>query len=172
MPSDGGGEGGDRMGSSGRAAPAVVLSVGPTGRTKGVRATKCFRASNGPLRLRARFLKSPRGTLGYATCVQVAGSTKLRKKMGSSVAYKTIGTFLSKVRRKHACGQSTKQAKAGAVQRYEATTAKRWYLDPTISYTLSSLITPPSPHHPQARKSPPAPPLRANFWSPWDEVSG
>ena len=82
----------------------------------------------------------PGGTLGYGTCAQVAGSTKLRKKIGSSVAYKTIGTFPSKVRRKDAHGQSTKQAKAGAVQRYEATTAKRWYPDPTIDYTLSSLM--------------------------------
>ena len=41
----------------------------------------------------------PGGTLGYGTCAQVAGSTKLRKKIGSSVAYKTTGTFVSKVRR-------------------------------------------------------------------------
>ena len=37
----------------------------------------------------------PEGTLGYITCAQVAGSTKRRKKMGSSGAYKTIGTFRS-----------------------------------------------------------------------------
>ena len=37
----------------------------------------------------------PKGTLGYVTCAQVAGSTKRRKKMCSSMAYKTIGTFLS-----------------------------------------------------------------------------
>ena len=35
------------------------------------------------------------GTLGYCTCAQVAGSAKRRKKCGSSVAYKTIGTVLS-----------------------------------------------------------------------------
>ena len=45
--------------------------------------------------------------------VHVAGSTKLRKKIGASVAYKTIGPFLSKVRRKDARGQSTKQSKGG-----------------------------------------------------------
>ena len=37
----------------------------------------------------------PEGALGYCTCAQVAGSTKRRKKIGSSVAYKTTGTFLS-----------------------------------------------------------------------------
>ena len=77
--------------------------------------------------------------------VCTGGSTKLRKKIGSSVAYKTIGTFLPKVRRKDARGQSTKQAKAGAVQRYEATTAKRWYPDPTIDYTLREEMQGPPP---------------------------
>ena len=38
---------------------------------------------------------TPEGTLGYVTCALAANSTKRRKKMGSSVAYKTIGTFLS-----------------------------------------------------------------------------
>ena len=37
----------------------------------------------------------PEGTLGYCTCAQAAGSMKRRKKCGSSVANKTIGTFLS-----------------------------------------------------------------------------
>ena len=37
----------------------------------------------------------PEGTLGYVTCALAANSTKRRKKMGSSVASKTIGTFLS-----------------------------------------------------------------------------
>ena len=36
----------------------------------------------------------PEGTLGYCTGAQVAGSTKRRKKNGSSVAYKTQGAFL------------------------------------------------------------------------------
>ena len=40
--------------------------------------------------------ESPEGAPGYCMCAQAAGSTKRRKKMGSSVAYKTIGTFLSK----------------------------------------------------------------------------
>ena len=38
---------------------------------------------------------TPEGILGYGTCAQAANSTKRRKKMGSSVAYKTIGTFQS-----------------------------------------------------------------------------
>ena len=37
----------------------------------------------------------PEGTLGYCTGAQEAVCTKRRKKFGSSVAYKTIGTFLS-----------------------------------------------------------------------------
>ena len=37
----------------------------------------------------------PEGTLGYCTCAQVAGGAKHRKKCGWSVAYKTIGPFLS-----------------------------------------------------------------------------
>ena len=53
----------------------------------------------------------PEGTLGYCTGAQEAVSTKHRKKMGSSVAYKTRGTFLSQnMRREDACGQSTEQA--------------------------------------------------------------
>ena len=47
----------------------------------------------------------PEGTLGYVTCALAANSTKRRKKMGSSVAYKTIGTFLSQNKRhEDACG--------------------------------------------------------------------
>ena len=38
----------------------------------------------------------PEGTLSHCTCAQEAIITKRRKKFGSSVAYKTIGTFLSK----------------------------------------------------------------------------
>ena len=37
----------------------------------------------------------PKGTLGYCTGAQEAVSTKRRKKFGSSVAYKTRGTFQS-----------------------------------------------------------------------------
>ena len=55
--------------------------------------------------------KPPEGTLSYCTCAQEAVSTKRRKKFGSSVAYKTIGTFLSKVRREDASGLATEQAK-------------------------------------------------------------
>ena len=47
-------------------------------------------------------------TLGYCTCAQAAVSTKLRKKMGLSVAYKTRGTFLSqKMGHEDASGQVT-----------------------------------------------------------------
>ena len=48
---------------------------------------------------------TPEGTLGYVTCALAANSTKRRKKMGSSVAYKTIGTFLSQNKRhEDTCG--------------------------------------------------------------------
>ena len=48
---------------------------------------------------------TPEGTLGYVTCALAANTTKRRKKMGSSVAYKTIGTFLSQNKRhEDACG--------------------------------------------------------------------
>ena len=48
---------------------------------------------------------APEGTLGYVTCALAANSTKRRKKMGSSVAYKTIGTFLLQNKRhEDACG--------------------------------------------------------------------
>ena len=43
---------------------------------------------------KCQWLEFPEGTLGYVTCALAANSTKRRKKMGSSVAYKTIGTFL------------------------------------------------------------------------------
>ena len=56
-------------------------------------------------------LGSPEGTLSYCTCAQEAVGTKRRKKFGSSVAYKTIGTFLSKVRHEDASGWATEQAK-------------------------------------------------------------
>ena len=49
----------------------------------------------------------PKGMLSYCTCAQVAGSTKLRKKFGSSVACKTIGTFLSQEGHTDASGLST-----------------------------------------------------------------
>ena len=61
---------------------------------------------------------APEGTLSYCTCAQEAVSTKRRKKFGSSVAYKTIGTFLSKVRREDASGLATeaKFSKGAAVR--------------------------------------------------------
>ena len=46
-------------------------------------------------RCRGVHLGAPEGTLGYCTGAQEAVSTKRRKKFGASVAYKTIGTFLS-----------------------------------------------------------------------------
>ena len=45
----------------------------------------------------------PRRNVGYVTCAQAADKTK-RRRCGSSVAYKTIGTFLLKVKRKDARG--------------------------------------------------------------------
>ena len=51
---------------------------------------------------------APEETLGYVACALAAGSTKRRKKMGSSVAYKTIGTFLSQnMGHEDACGWAT-----------------------------------------------------------------
>ena len=47
----------------------------------------------------------PRRNAGYGTCAQAADKTK-RRKCGSSVAYKTIGTFLSKVKAKMPVGSS------------------------------------------------------------------
>ena len=71
-----------------------------------------------PLRMRSATHKRrglcarhPEGTLSYCTCAQEAVSTKRRKKFGSSVAHKTIGTFLSQVRREDASGLATEQAK-------------------------------------------------------------
>ena len=60
----------------------------------------------------------PEGTLGYVTCALAANSTKRRKKMGSSVAHKTIGTFLSQNKRhEDACGWPHR-CKAVGLQRY------------------------------------------------------
>ena len=60
------------------------------------------------------FVVPPEGTLGYVTCALAANSTKRRKKMGSSVAYKTIGTFLSQDKRhKDACGWATEMRNSG-----------------------------------------------------------
>ena len=52
-------------------------------------------------------LGAPGGMLSYCTCGQAAGSTKLTKKIGLSVAYKTIGTFLSQEGHADASGLST-----------------------------------------------------------------
>ena len=58
------------------------------------------------------------GTLGSGTCAQAANSTERSKEMGSSVAYKTIGTFLSqKITHEHASGLATNRCKAVAMQR-------------------------------------------------------
>ena len=53
----------------------------------------------------------PEGTLGYVTCALAANSTKRRKKMGSSVAYKTIGTFLSQNKRRRCLWVGHRDAK-------------------------------------------------------------
>ena len=92
----------------------------------------------------------PEGMLGYCTSARAAGSTKRREKFGSSVACKTIGTFLSKERHRDASAQATERTKAEAMQRTVIATAKRQLPDPTANYLLSSLIggnaaTPPLP---------------------------
>ena len=72
-------------------------------------------------------LTSPEGTLGYVTCALAANSTKRRKKMGSSVAYKTIGTFLSQnKRREDACGWATEMQSSGCAA------VRQW---PTLCFT-------------------------------------
>ena len=56
---------------------------------------------------------------GYGTCAQAAVSTKRRETMGSSVAYKTRGTFVSqKMGHEAAGGQTTDHCKAVDMQRY------------------------------------------------------
>ena len=69
----------------------------------------------------------PERTLGYVTCALAANSTKRRKKMGSSVAYKTIGTFLSQnMGQEDACGWATKMQSSGCAA------VRQW---PTLSFT-------------------------------------
>ena len=69
----------------------------------------------------------PKGTLGYVTCAQAAGSTKRRKKMGSSGAYKTRGSFVSQnMGHEDACGWATEMQSSG----YAA--VRQW---PTLSFT-------------------------------------
>ena len=51
---------------------------------------------------------------GYCTCAQEAISTKRRKKIGPSVAYKTRGTFLSQsMRQEDDHGEDTYKYSAG-----------------------------------------------------------
>ena len=72
-------------------------------------------------------IDAPEGTLGYVTCALAANSTKRRKKMGSSVAYKTIGTFLSQNKRhEDACGWATEMQSSGCAA------VRQW---PTLSFT-------------------------------------
>ena len=62
----------------------------------------------------------------YCTCAQAAVSTKCRKKIGSSVAYETIGTFLSqKMGREDASGLATDRCTAVEMQRDAYAIAKR-----------------------------------------------
>ena len=69
----------------------------------------------------------PEGTLGHVTCALAANSTKRRKKMGSSVAYKTIGTFLSQDKRhEDACGWATEMRSSGCAA------VRQW---PTLCFT-------------------------------------
>ena len=52
-------------------------------------------------------------------CARAANSAKLREKMGSSEAYKTMGTFLSqKMRQKDARVRATDRCNAAETQRY------------------------------------------------------
>ena len=68
--------------------------------------------------------------LSYCKCAQAAGNTKLRKKIGSSVAYKTIGTFLSQEGHTDANGLSTNMHnEAIGCSGTLCTTAKQQLLD-------------------------------------------
>ena len=56
----------------------------------------------------------PRRNSGLCHVCTGGNSTKRRKKMGSSVAYKTIGTFLSQDKRhEDACGWATEMRNSG-----------------------------------------------------------
>ena len=60
-------------------------------------------------------------------CALAANSTKRRKKMGSSVAYKTIGTFLSQnMGHEDAYGWATEMQSSGCAA------VRQW---PTLSFT-------------------------------------
>ena len=91
----------------------------------------------------------PEGTLGYVTCALAANSTKRRKKMGSSVAYKTIGTFLSQNKRhEDACGWATEMRSSGfaAVRQWPTLCFTHW----TCIFDLSSEFMYPPPPPPGA----------------------
>ena len=102
---------------------------------------------------------TPERTLGYVTCALAANSTKRRKKMGSSVAYKTIGTFLSQNKRhEDACGWATEMRSSGfaAVRQWPTLCFTHW----TCKFDLSSefirlgmVIPPPPPHNTPIRPS-------------------
>ena len=63
-----------------------------------------------------------------------------RRQIGSSVAYKTIGTFLSQdMGRDDASGQATDGRKTVALQRYADAVAEPYPLDLPIDLVLSSL---------------------------------
>ena len=92
-------------------------------------------------RLMALLGLPPRRNAGYVTCAQAADKTK-RRKYGSSVAYKTIGTFLSKVKRKDASGLATEQTKTMGTQQ---NTLSRRHAGPTGSLFMSYTECPPPP---------------------------
>ena len=92
----------------------------------------------------------PEGTLGYVTCALAANSTKRRKKMGSSVAYKTIGTFLSQNKRhEDARGWATEMQSSGfaAVRLWPTLCFTHW----TCKFDLSP---PPPPPVSRASRAP------------------
>ena len=79
------------------------------------------------LRKFAKNCRPPEGTLGYVTCALAAVSTKRRKKMGSSVAYQTISTFLSQnMGHEDAFGWATEMQSSGCA------VVRQW---PTLSFT-------------------------------------
>ena len=70
-------------------------------------------------------------------CALAANSTKRRKKMDSSVAYKTIGTFLSQNKRhEDACGWATEMQSSGfaAVRQWPTLCFTHW----TCKFDLNS----------------------------------
>ena len=103
----------------------------------------------------------PERILGNRTCAQEATSANRRRRMGSSVASKTIGTFVSqKMRQEDGHGEDTneraaaprRQAKAGAMRAPPDLPYHNVVLQPTYKIRNGS------DHRKRRHPPPPAPP--------------